>query len=69
MATLALNNKTLEQYFGFLNKLDNNSKRKLIIKLTESLDLSEKKTFDLASIYGAWEDTKDADAIIKEIRE
>lgn len=69
MATLALNSKTLDKYFGFLKKLDNNSKRRLIIKLTESLDLSEKKAFDLASIYGAWEDTKDSDAIIKEIRE
>ncbi|GAB3008505.1 hypothetical protein [uncultured Cyclobacterium sp.] len=68
MANLTLNNKTLEKYFGLLKGLDNLSKKKLIIKLTESLDIEEEKV-DLQTIFGAWEDDKDSDEIIKEIRE
>lgn len=68
MANLTLNNKTLEKYFGLLKGLDNLSKKKLIIKLTESLEIKEEKV-DLGSLFGAWEDNKDSDEIIKEIRE
>lgn len=68
MASLTLNNKTLEKYFGLLKGLDNLSKKKLIIKLTESLEIKEEKV-DLRSLFGAWEDDKDSDEIIKEIRE
>ncbi len=68
MGSLTLNNKTLEKYFGLLKGLDNLSKKKLIIKLTESLETEEVKE-DLETIFGAWEDTKDSDEIIKEIRE
>lgn len=68
MGNLTLNNKTLEKYFGLLNSLDNLSKKKLIIKLTESLDFREEKV-DLKTLFGAWEDTKDSEEIIKEIRE
>lgn len=68
MANLTLNNKTLEKYFGMLRGLDNLSKKKLIIKLTESLEIKEEKV-DLRSLFGAWEDDKDSDEIIKEIRE
>jgi len=68
MANLTLNNKTLEKYFSLLKGLDNVSKKKLIIKLTESLDKKEEKV-DLLTLFGAWEDDKDSDEIIKEIRE
>lgn len=68
MANLTLNNKTLEKYFGMLRGLDNLSKKKLIIKLTESLEIKEEKV-DLKTLFGAWEDIKDSDEIIKEIRE
>jgi len=68
MANLTLNNKTLEKYFGMLRGLDNLSKKKLIIKLTESLEIKEEK-IDLKTLFGAWEDNKDSDEIIKEIRE
>lgn len=67
MGTLTLNNKTLEKYFGLLKGLDNLSKKKLIIKLTESLETEVEKA-DLKAIFGAWEDNKDSDEIIKEIR-
>jgi len=68
MANLTLNNKTLEKYFGMLRGLDNLSKKKLIIKLTESLEIKEEK-IDLKTLFGAWEDNKDSDEFIKEIRE
>ena len=69
MGGLALNNKTLDKYFSFLKRLDNNSKKRLIIKLTESLEIREKNKLDLSTLFGKWEDEKDSDTIIKEIRE
>jgi hypothetical protein len=69
MSGLAITNKTLDKYFGFLSKLDNNSKKKLIIKLTESIETKEEAPLDLRSIYGAWIDKRDSDEIIKDIRE
>jgi len=69
MGSLALNNKTLDKYFSFLKKLDNNSKKRLIIKLTESLEIREKRKSDLNALFGKWEDEKDSDTIIREIRE
>jgi hypothetical protein len=69
MGSLALNNKALDKYFGFLKKLDNNSKKRLIIKLTESLEIREKRKSDLNALFGKWEDEKDSDTIIKEIRD
>ena len=69
MGSLALNNKTLDKYFGFLRRLDNSSKKRLIIKLTESLEFNDKSSFDLKTLFGSWEDSRDSDAIIKEIRD
>lgn len=65
--SLALTNKTIDRYFGFLTKLDNISKKNLIIRLTESIEFKERKEFDLRSLYGAWEDSRNSDEIIKEI--
>ncbi|MCF8378958.1 MAG: hypothetical protein K9H49_05225 [Bacteroidales bacterium] len=69
MGSLAINNKTLDKYFGFLRKFDNSSKKRLIIKLTESLDYNDENKADLKSLFGSWEDSKDSDFIIKEIRD
>lgn len=69
MANISITNKTLDKYFGYLWKLDNNSKKRLIIKLMESIETKDDISFDLKSIYGAWEDSKDSDEIIKEIRD
>ena len=43
MANLTLSNGTLDKYFGMLRGLDNLSKKKLIIKLTESIKVNEEK--------------------------
>ncbi len=66
---LALTNRTIDKYFRFLTKLDNVSKKKLIVKLTESIEVKKDKDFDLRKLYGAWDDSKDSDDIIKEIKE
>ena len=65
---IALKNTTIDKYFGFLRKLDNNSKKRLIVKLTESIEVKEKKHFDLKSLYGAWEDARTSDEIIDDIK-
>ena len=65
---IAIKNKTIDKYFGFLKKLDIVTKKRLIVKLTESIEIKEKKPFDLESLYGAWEDSKTSDEIINEIR-
>ncbi|MBA7561330.1 hypothetical protein ES708_02967 [subsurface metagenome] len=69
MGHLAINSKILDKYFGFLAKLDNSSKKRLIIKLTESIETEEEKKSDINFLYGAWVDDRDSDEIIKEIRD
>jgi len=66
--SLALTNKTIDKYFGFLWRLDNNSKKRLIIKLTESIEIKADKNFDLKALFGNWEDTRSSDEIIKDVR-
>lgn len=68
MGTLAISNKVLDKYFGFLKNLDIKSKKKLIIKLEESLESNLDNNFELINIFGAWEDNKNSDKIIKEIK-
>jgi len=68
MGHLVINSRILDKYFGFLVKLDNNSKKRLIIKLTESIEAEKEEKVDLDSLYGAWVDDRDSDVIIKEIR-
>ena len=65
----ALTNKTIDKYFRFLTRLDNSSKKRLIIKLTESIETKQSTDSDIRSLFGAWDDLKDSDTIIKEIRD
>lgn len=67
--SIAITNKAIDKYFGFLTRLDNNSKKRLIIKLTESIETKEDNSFSLNSLFGAWEDTRDSDEIIKDIKD
>ena len=66
--SLVLTNNVIDKYFGFLSKLDNVSKKRLIVKLTESIEVKEHTDVELESLYGAWEDSRNPDEIIKEIR-
>jgi phosphoribosylformimino-5-aminoimidazole carboxamide ribonucleotide (ProFAR) isomerase len=65
---LALTNRTLDKYFGFLSRLDNRTKKKLIIKLAKSIEEKESVRINLRDLSGAWEDSRDSDEIIKDIR-
>ena len=65
---LALQNTTIDKYFGFLSRLDNVSKKRLIVKLTESIEVEEKNKFNLKGLYGAWKDSRTSDEIINDIR-
>lgn len=65
---IALKNTTIDKYFRFLSRLDNRSKKRLITKLTESIELKEKREHDLQSLFGAWEDTRTTDEIISDIK-
>ena len=67
--SIALTDKTIDDYWSLISRLDNNSKKKLIIRLAESIKTKEESKFDLESLFGAWEDSRDSDEIIKEIRE
>ena len=65
---LALTNRTIDKYFGFLRRLDNGSKKRLIISLTESIEDKKETPISLRDLSGAWEDSRDSDEIIKDIR-
>ena len=68
MGSLTISNKILDKYFGYLKNLDVNAKKSLIIKLTKSIETKSKKTFDIKSVFGAWEDERTSDEIISEIK-
>lgn len=65
---LSLTAKTIDKYFGFLSRLDNRSKKNLIIKLTESIEEKEKIGVSLKDLSGAWDDSRESDELIAEIR-
>ncbi len=65
---IALKNRTIDKYFRFLYRLDNFSKKRLIVKLTKSIETEEKDNFDLKSIVGNWEDSRTSDEIIADIK-
>lgn len=68
MASLSISNKMVEMYFHYMRHLDSTDKKKLIIKLTESIEVKSDKKFDIESIFGAWEDNRTSDEIISEIK-
>lgn len=67
MGSLTLNNTTLNKYFGILKNLDDNTKKKLIIELTESIQSPKNADQKLENIFGAWQDNRTADEIINDI--
>ena len=67
MGSLAISNKILDKYFGYLKSLDTQTKKNLIEKLTRSINEKPKKEFDPKSIFGAWIDDRSSDEIINDI--
>lgn len=68
MSTIALNPKSIDNFFGFLSNMDTNSKKRLIIKLTESIDVNELSEKNIEPLFGAWIDDRDDESIISEVR-
>ena len=67
MGSLTVNNETLEKYFGFLKNLDSASKIRLIEKLNKSITRSSKKQSELQELFGAWDDSRSTEKIIKDL--
>jgi len=68
MGTLRLNDESITRYFSFLKHLDTQSKKKLIVELTKSIESTPTKKSGIKRLYGAWEDDRTAEQIIHDIR-
>jgi hypothetical protein len=67
--SFSITSEMIDKYLGFLFKLDNRTKKELIIRLTESIDLNDTKKVDLKDLFGAWSDSRTSDEIIRDIRD
>jgi hypothetical protein len=66
---VSITNKTIDKLLGFLFRLDVESKKRLIDKLSESVELEDENKNNLNTLFGSWVDSRDSDVIISEIRE
>jgi hypothetical protein len=64
----ATGNKIVDSYFKLMRNWDNETKKNLIVKLTQSIDTKDKKRRDFSSCFGAWEDSRTADQIIEDLK-
>ena len=63
----AIPTSTIEGYLSHLQNWDYDSKKELIIRLVESLESPKPK--DFSACFGAWQDDRDAEEIVREIYE
>jgi len=61
-------NKIVDSYFKLMRNWDNETKKNLIVKLTQSIDTKDKKQRDFSSCFGAWEDSRTAEQIIEDLK-
>ena len=66
---VSITNKTIDKLLGFLFRLDVESKKRLINRLSESVELENENANNLNTLFGSWVDSRDSDVIISEIRE
>jgi hypothetical protein len=66
---LSLTNAAIDKYFNFLKIFDVKSKKRLILKLNESIEKDINSTVQIDSLFGAWEDKRSANEIIKEVKD
>lgn len=67
MRTAFKKNK-VNSYFSLMKSWDLESKKDLIIKLTQSINDQSEDNHDFSSCFGAWDDERSADEIINDIR-
>lgn len=65
---LSPSNETIDRYLQFLTRFDNETKKKLIIKLTESIETQGVENNNSRSLFGEWEDSRSSDEIIQDIK-
>jgi len=65
---IAITGSIVNNYFRFMKNWDIDTKKDMIIKLTESINFKTRNKFDFSSCYGAWEDNRNSDDIINELR-
>lgn len=63
-----IENKKVNNYFRFMKNWDNESKKDLIIKLTQSIGNESKRNYDFSSCFGAWVDDRTADEIVDDLQ-
>ena len=69
MASITLNNSSLKRYIDLFKNIDLKSKKKIIVGLTESINETDiSPSNNLSSLFGAWEDNRDSDEIINDIK-
>ncbi|KOS07975.1 hypothetical protein AM493_19400 [Flavobacterium akiainvivens] len=69
MATISLNNSSLKKYLDLLRSFDLKSRKKILEGLNESVAQDKApKPNDIESMFGAWEDNRDSDEIISDIK-
>ncbi|KKK53248.1 hypothetical protein LCGC14_3096670, partial [marine sediment metagenome] len=61
--------KITERYLGFFKSLNTQSKKELIIALTNSIDDKIPKQTNISDLYDAWDDERTAEEIIKDIKD
>jgi hypothetical protein len=64
----AVNNRMVDSYFKYMRNWDTDTKKDIIIRLTASIDSQINDKYDFSSCFGAWDDSRSADEIIRELR-
>ena len=60
-------NRIVDNYFRFMKDWDTNTKKDLIIKLTDSINVKAENKNDFSLFFGAWDDSRSAEEIINEL--
>lgn len=66
--SIASKKNNVSSYFRLMKNWDTESKKDLIIKLTQSINDKSEKNHDFSSCFGAWDNERSADEIIDDIR-
>jgi hypothetical protein len=66
--SLAAENNKVNNYFRLIRNWDNELKKDLIIKLTNSIHDKSEDSYDFSACFGAWEDDRNANEIIDDLR-
>lgn len=66
--SVIIEKNNVNNYFRLVKHWDIESKKDLIIKLTQSINDKSEDDHDFSSCFGAWDDERSSDEIIDDIR-